>query len=94
MFYNFYSYALAWELLTLVITHTYRYINTQRDTHRHAEVIRMNKTVVAKTSNRKQKREKTEKASFSQIVVGMQKISSKTLHRVLRGEDEGEKIGR
>lgn len=59
-----------------------------------AEVIRMNKTVVAKTSARKQKREKTAKASFFRIIFGMQKISTKTLHWVLRGEDEKEKIGR
>lgn len=50
-----------------------------------AEVLRMNKTVVATTSDRKQKREKTAKASFFQIIVGMQKISAKTLHWVLRG---------
>lgn len=59
-----------------------------------AEVIRMNKTVVAKTSDRKQKREKTAKDSFFQIIFGMQKISTKTLHWDLRGKDENEKIGR
>lgn len=36
-----------------------------------AEVIHMNKTVVAKTSDRNQKREKTAKASFFRIIFGM-----------------------
>lgn len=58
------------------------------------EVIRTNKTVVAKMSNKKQKREKTARASFFKIILCTQKISTKTLHCVFRGEDEEEKIGR
>lgn len=59
-----------------------------------AEVIHTNKTVVAKMSKKKQKREKTARASFFQIILGTQKISTKTLHQVFGGADEDEKISR
>lgn len=53
-----------------------------------AEVTHLNKAVMGKMSNRKQKREKTAKASLFCTTVGMRKISTKTFHWVNRNEEK------
>lgn len=59
-----------------------------------AEAIHLNKAVMGKMSNRKQKKEKTAKVSLFCTTVGMQKISSKIFHWVNRNEEKEEQTGR